>query len=90
MDTGLTSRQREQQLAARRAFIARAATATAALALAGCSTAPETTAESASGAEHRCRSVVVALPPTLRSRIVFEPALPDQVVCAACWHRGSG
>jgi monoamine oxidase len=33
----------------------------------------------ANGTEHRCRSVVVALPPTLRSRIVFEPALPDQV-----------
>ena len=33
----------------------------------------------ANGTEYRCRSVVVALPPTLRSRIVFEPVLPDQV-----------
>lgn len=33
----------------------------------------------ANGTEHRCRSVVVALPPTLRSRIVFEPTLPDRV-----------
>jgi len=33
----------------------------------------------ANGTEHRCRAVVVALPPALRSRIVFEPGLPHQV-----------
>ena len=33
----------------------------------------------ANGSEHRCRSVVVALPPALRSRIVFEPGLPHRV-----------
>jgi len=49
VDTGLTSRQREQQLAARRAFIARAATATAALALAGCSTGTKTATSAETG-----------------------------------------
>ena len=33
----------------------------------------------ANGSQHRCRAVVVALPPALRSRIVFEPGLPHQV-----------
>ncbi|MGI0482216.1 flavin monoamine oxidase family protein [Geminocystis sp. CENA526] len=30
------------------------------------------------GTTHNCRSIVVALPPPLRSRIIFEPALPPQ------------
>lgn len=29
---------------------------------------------------HHCRAVVVAIPPPLRSRILFEPALPSQVM----------
>ena len=31
----------------------------------------------ANGTTHRCRAVVVALPPALRNRIVFEPMLPQ-------------
>lgn len=35
-----------------------------------------TIVEAADGSRHRCRGVVVALPPALRSRLIFEPALP--------------
>ena len=35
--------------------------------------------KAADGTSHRCRAVVVAMPPALRSRIVFEPGLPPQV-----------
>jgi monoamine oxidase len=31
------------------------------------------------GSTHRCRAVVVATPPALRSRIIFEPSLPPDV-----------
>ena len=34
--------------------------------------------KAADGSNHRCRAVVVALPPALRSRIVFEPGLPHR------------
>jgi monoamine oxidase len=33
----------------------------------------------ADGSTHRCRAVVVAMPPALRSRIIFEPSLPPDV-----------
>lgn len=33
----------------------------------------------ADSSSHRCRAVVVAMPPALRSRIVFEPGLPPEV-----------
>ncbi|MCT0226217.1 FAD-dependent oxidoreductase [Synechococcus sp. CS-1328] len=33
----------------------------------------------ADGSRHSCRAVVVALPPALRTRIVFEPGLPARV-----------
>ena len=33
----------------------------------------------ADGSTHRCQAVVVAMPPALRSRIVFEPGLPPDV-----------
>jgi monoamine oxidase len=39
----------------------------------------------ADGSQHRCRAVVVAIPPALRSRIVFEPALPPQT--SRLWQR---
>ncbi len=32
--------------------------------------------EAADGSSHRCRGVVVAIPPALRTRLMFEPALP--------------
>jgi monoamine oxidase len=35
--------------------------------------------KSANGTSHECRAVVVAMPPALRSRIVFEPGLPPEV-----------
>lgn len=35
--------------------------------------------KAADGSTHLCRAVVVAMPPALRSRIVFEPGLPPQV-----------
>ena len=34
--------------------------------------------EAADGTSHRCRAVVVAMPPALRSRILFEPGLPHR------------
>ena len=37
------------------------------------------TVVAADGSRHHCRAVVVALPPALRSRIVFEPGLPPEV-----------
>ena len=33
----------------------------------------------ADGSTHTCRAVVVAMPPALRSRIIFEPALPPDI-----------
>lgn len=36
--------------------------------------------QASDGSRHRCRAVVVAMPPALRSRIVFDPGLPPQVV----------
>ena len=40
---------------------------------------------SADGSHHHCRAVVVAIPPALRARIVFEPALPAETT--RLWQR---
>ena len=39
----------------------------------------------ANGSSHRCRGVVVAIPPALRSRLVFEPGLPPETT--KLWQR---